>query len=157
MPLYSSVLWVLSNKKCEEFYTQWLKALRKLLSLPKTTASNLLHYICNCHTIHNQLALWFLKFMKMNFTSDNIKVRICGNLALQGSGSAASKTLQFLSEKFDSDFSGKFKKILRCSLVDDSENINSGLIHDTLYLRDYDHPYFTYQKCNDLLQFMCSQ
>ena len=39
--------------------------------------------------------------MNMNFTSDNIKVRICGNLALQGSGSAASKTLQFLSQKFN--------------------------------------------------------
>ena len=90
--LYGSVLWDLSNKKCEEFYTQWRKALRKLLSLPKTTASNLIHHICNCHPIDNQLALRFLKFMNMNFTSDNIKVRICGNLALQGSGSAASKT-----------------------------------------------------------------
>ena len=99
--------------------------------------------------------------MNMNFTSDNIKVRICGNLALQGSGSASSKTLQFLSQKFnvkcDSDLYGKFKKILRCPLVDHSENIISGLICDTLYLRDYDHPYFTYQECNDILQFMCCQ
>ena len=47
MPLYGSVLWDLGNKKCEEFYTQWCKALRKLLSLPKTTASNLIHHICN--------------------------------------------------------------------------------------------------------------
>ena len=161
MPLYGSVLWDLSNKKCEEFYTQWRKALRKLLSLPKTTASNLIHHICNCHPIDNQLVLRFLKFMNVNFTSDNIKVRICGNLALQRSGSAASKTLQFLSQKFnvkcDSDLYGKFKKILRCPLVDHSENIISGLIRDTLYLRDYDHPYFTYQECNNILQFMCCQ
>ena len=91
----------------------------------------------------------------MNFTSDNIKVRICGNLALQGSGSAASKTLQFLSQKFnvkcDSNLYGKFQKILRCLLVDHSENIISGLFCDTLYLRDYEHPYFTYQKFNDIL------
>ena len=97
----------------------------------------------------------------MNFTSDSIKVRICGNLALQGSGSAASKTLQFLSQKFnvkcDSDFYGKVKKILRCPLVDHSENITSGLIHDTLCLREYDHPYFTSQECNNLLQFIYCQ
>ena len=121
--------------------------MRKLLSLPKTTASNLIQYFCNCHPIDNQLALRFLKFMHINFPSDNIKFRICGNLALQESGSAASKTLQFLSQKFnvkcDSDFYGKFKKILRWPLADHSKNIISGLIRDTLYLRNYDHPYFT--------------
>ena len=69
--------------------------------------------------------------------------------------------LQFLSQKFnvkcDSDLYGKFKKILRSPHVDHSENIISGLIRDTLYLRDYDHPYFTFQECNDILQFMCCQ
>ena len=132
------------------------------MSLPKTIASNLIHYVCNCHPIDNRLALRFLKFMNMNFTSDNIKVRICGNLAMQGSGSAVSKTQYFLSQKFnvkcESDFYGKFKKSLRCPVVDHkNQNIISGLICDTLYLRDYDHPYFTYQECNDLLQFMCCQ
>ena len=60
--------------------------------------------------------------MNMSFTSDNIKVRTCGDLALQGNGAVASRTLQFLSKKFnvkcDLDFYGKFKKIVRCSLVD---------------------------------------
>ena len=40
--------------------------------------------------------------------------------------------------------------------MDPSENIVSGLIRDTLYMRDYDHPYFTYHECNDL-QFVCCQ
>ena len=129
--------------------------------LPLLTAGNLIHHICNCHPIDNQLALRFLKFMNMNFTSDNLKARICGNLALQGSGSAASKTLQFLSQKFnvkcDFDIYDNFRKILRCPLEDHSENIISGLIRDPLYLTDYEHPYFTYQECNDILQFLCRQ
>ena len=35
----------------------------------------------------------------MNFTFDNMKVRIFGNLALQGSGSTVSKSLHFLRQK----------------------------------------------------------
>ena len=62
------------------------------------------------------------------------------------SWTSACQHLLLLLLQTESDFYGKFKKILRCPLVDHSEISNSGRIRDTLYLRDYDHPYFTYQE-----------
>ena len=97
----------------------------------------------------------------MNFTSENVKVRCCGNLALLGSGSSASRSLKFLSQKFnvkcDTDLYFELRKFLRCPLLDSSENITSGLICDTLHLRDYGLTHFTQLECNDILQFICCQ
>ena len=99
--------------------------------------------------------------MTMNFKSDNVKVRICGNLAMEGSGSAASKSLHFISNKFNvncgPDFFSQLKKVIRCPLVDHNENVTASLVCDTLCLRDYGDPYFTYQECNDILQFICCE
>ena len=103
MSLYGSVLWDFSFKHVEMFYTTWRKCIRRLLGLPYRTHNNLLHLICNDIPVDGQLHLRFLNFFVNNLKSDNTCVKLCALLCLRGSRSAASNSLNFITNLYSMD------------------------------------------------------
>ena len=97
MSLYGCQLWDLESRFIELFYVAWRKCIRRVLSIHSMTHCALLPHICCDLPIHAQLINRFRKFQRSVFTSDNILVRYCGNLAKNGSRSSFCNNLNVLN------------------------------------------------------------
>ena len=102
MSVYGSQLWDFSAPQCERFYTAWRKAVRRLCYLNARTHCNLLPLIVNDDPVHVQLHRRFVNFFSRLLSSTNSCVRILSQLAFE-SGSNVSKSIQFISRKYDFD------------------------------------------------------
>ena len=92
MSAYGSVLWDLSSKDCDLFYTAWRKCIRRILGVPYNTHCDLLHLICDDHPIDLQLHLRFIKFFMAGRASESENIRTYVRLAYEGSHSTMSKS-----------------------------------------------------------------
>ena len=160
MSLYGSVLWDFSSKHVEMFYTTWRKCIRRLLGLPYRTHNNLLHLICNDIPVDGQLHLRFLNFFVNNLKSDNTCVKLCALLCLRGSRSAASNSLNFITNLYSMDKYNTVDLFFTNTIIDVNSPISADMmsaraINDVLCIRDQKNTNFTSDELNQLLSFFC--
>ena len=142
MPLYSSVLWDLSDSSIETFYTAWRKSIRSILGLPYCTHSILLNLICNDVTIQCQLHCRFLKFFQSLVNSRNSVIQFCAALSLKGSGSNVSNNISSLTHKLRCSRQelsvcpvSLFQRVVASEGYDDEHVRLASLVRDLLDIR----------------------
>ena len=162
MSLYGCVLWDFESNFISRFYVTWRKGIRKLLKLPLLTHSKYLPLICNDIPINAQLYRRFNKFLFKACSSNNVLVKMCCNLAINGSGSSVSNNINVVTEFFQCNrntvwaMPSVFKSVVdnyvdKIYMLDDLLNI--GNIKDLLFIRDTRYTLFKYNEINDLLEF----
>ena len=100
MSLYGCVLWDLSDKSIETFYTTWRVGIRKLLNLPRMTHGKYLPEIVNDIPVECQLHRRVIKFVNSLFDSENSVIKCCTKLALNGSRSVVSRNINYVLSKY---------------------------------------------------------
>ena len=101
MSLYGCVLWSMSDQYIERFFVTWRKCLRKLYNVPQITHNNYLHLLVEDISVDVQIHIAFIKFLKKSvISSENNIVKLCGKLALKGSGSTIFKNINYTWYKY---------------------------------------------------------
>lgn len=93
---YGSGTWNLDDKNLKSFQTAYRKCIKKVLDIPRNTHTYLLYEIYNTIPICNQLLKRSLKFICKTLQSENISLRLCGHLALNGSCSDVCSSISVL-------------------------------------------------------------
>ena len=137
MSLYGSVLWDFSSKHVEMFYTTWRRCIRRLLGLPYRTHNNLLHLICNNIPVDGQFHLRFLNFFVNNLKSDNTCVKLCALLCLRGSRSAASNSLNFITNLYSMDKYNTVDLFFTNTIIDVNSPISADMMSAELLMTYY--------------------
>ena len=163
--LYGSPLWDFSHKDVQVCFTAWRKCMRRLWNLPAKTHCDLLHVIAADLPIEVQLHKRFLRFMYGVLNSTNDSVRLSGKLALNGSGSTACNSINYISERYSFckyDVTnlrlGHFIGIInRYEATRPVDSVTAGAISDLVYLRDTrSAPGFTHLEVQTLLDYLCT-
>ena len=97
---YGCPLWNISNKGINQFYVTWRKAIRKLFNLPYKTHCNLLPTIAGTQSIECQIITRKIKFICSALQSPNVSLQHLMNIAIQGSGSCISKSINHILATF---------------------------------------------------------
>ncbi|MCG8430991.1 MAG: reverse transcriptase family protein, partial [Candidatus Omnitrophica bacterium] len=138
MSLYGSVLWDLSDRNVNLFYTAWRKAIRKFLGLHPMTHSVLLQLIIDSWSPDLVIEKRLLQFLCKVNRSKNNYVNLCSKLTCRGSRSSVSNSLSHLVFKHRVprllDYTGDY--ILRVELPQEGHLRSAGLIRDLIRLRD---------------------
>ena len=100
MSLFNVVLWDFCSDDMLLFYTNWRKAIRKLLCLPMLCHNNLSHLIVDDMPVDNQVYKRFLKFLKNICNSNNSVIQLLGKLVIYGSSSTVSNNLSLICNVF---------------------------------------------------------
>ena len=157
MPLYGSIHWDLSCSYMQMFFTQWRKCVRKIFNIPFQTHSNLLPSICEDLPVENQMWRRAIKFYGNAFCSTNSLVKLCTNLAVNGSHSKACNTLGYIAFKQNTNKVQLLKwsehfRMMSCK-TDISEKCKKmvGNILDLLKIRDCNTTAFTYEEIQCML------
>ena len=157
MSVYGSQLWNYDSKYIAKFYVAWRKCCRRLLGLPYKTHSNLVHLICNDVDIDVQLHRRLLKFINSCVNSKNKK--LCCTLALQGSGSNVSDSINFLASTYKFD-KYNMPSVIKCNIygVHTAINIqNASVIKDFIAMReDIDIATIDKQNLTSIIDFLCT-
>ena len=104
MSVYGSSLWDYSSKTVNTFLTAWRKSIRYLLQLPYKCRYIYLPLICNDLPVDVQLHSRFLNFFqKMVHKTENQLIKLCCDIALQGSRSSVCNTLNLLVYRYRID------------------------------------------------------
>ena len=163
MPLYGSVLWDLSDKSVDYFFTQWRKSIRKLFTLPYTTHCNLLCHICQDFPIEYQLFSRAIKFLAKVGNSDNKVLQLCFKLAFNGSRSKVSNTLNHMSYRLKKSKTlivqgvGNLN-LLGCNPTQETVLQKASNITDLLYFRENRHKsIFTYDELTSMIELLCTE
>jgi hypothetical protein len=163
--LYGSPLWDFSHKDVQVCFTAWRKCMRRIWNLPAKTHCDLLHVIAADLPIEVQLHKRFLRFMYGVLNSTNDSVRLSGKLALNGSGSTACNSINYISERYSFckyDVTnlrlGHFIGIInRYEATRPVDSVTAGAISDLVYLRDTrSAPGFTNLEVQTLLDYLCT-
>ena len=158
MPLYGSILWDFSSDRIDYFFTQWRKSVRRVWGLSNMTHSNLLHLICQDNTIDIQLHRRFVKFHSSLCKSMNTYVNICVNMALNGSSSSYSNSVNRIALIYHVDK----HKLNGCKSIkrSDDEVVNlmtAGNIVDLCHIRDTGQSSLRRSEIDFLLLYLCTQ
>ena len=112
-----------------------------------------------------QLHKRFLRFLYGVLNSTNDSVRLSGKLALNGSGSTACNSINYISERYSFckyDVTnlrlGHFIGIInRYEATRPVDSVTAGAISDLVYLRDTrSAPGFTHLEVQTLLDYLCT-
>ena len=145
MGLYGSVLWDFDSNDLSRFYTEWRKAICRLLHIASRTHSNFLHLLCDDRPIEIQMFQICNKFMHNIKDSENGTVQLAYKLAVRGSVSNVCRNVNLVGYKLNcsrdilgSSASVFNKYVTKCNNnsknADDSQIL--GNIKDLLHLRD---------------------
>lgn len=141
-PLYGCQLWDLSSKDCQLFYTAWRKCIRGLFGISGRTHNHLLHYICKDLPVDGQMHKRFLRFIHGALRSSNACTARCAHLAMGGSCSSVSKSLTFITHKYNlaryNIASLSWQKLSKHVLFEDNDSHQAiaAAILDFISLRD---------------------
>ena len=157
-----TVLWDLSKDSIDKFYTQWRTCIRKLLCVPYTTHCDMLHLLVQDKPIECQLILRAVKFYQAIIKSDNTIVQVCGQLALNGSRSKVSNSINYIAykcslSKYDIMYHkkiGELKCILETTECEDN-CIRCGNVLD-LFLKQEQKGFFTESEIKYMIDFLCT-
>ena len=171
MPLYSSVLWDLSDRSIELFYTAWRKSIRSVLGLPYCTHGVLLNLVCDDVTIYCQLHCRFLSFLQSLVNSRNSVIQLCAALSLKGSGSNVSNNVSSLCYKLRcsreefihvSRYASLFRRFVASEGFDDEHVRLASLVRDLLDMRvdcaiDVNGPMISQEEIGFALNILCTE
>ena len=108
MSVYGSSLWDYSRKSVNTFLTAWRKSIRYLLQLPYKCRSIYLPVICNdlpvdVQSFSQHSRFLFNFFHKMVHETENQLLKLCCDIALQGTQSSVCNTPNLLVYKYRID------------------------------------------------------
>ena len=122
MSLHGCVLWDFSLPHVKKFYTAWRKCVRRIFNIPNNTHCRFLNLLCGDLPVESQVYLRFLKFLRQCIFSSNGCLRLCSKLALQGSRSQVSDSINYICSVYNIS---KFK------IANLSTNDLVEIVHDT--------------------------
>ena len=99
--MYGSQLWLLSSPSTENACTQWRKAHRIVLSVPKMTHCDLLPLIADNTPLDCMLDGKFLAFYKSILSSENKVVEFIAKNAIHEQSSIIGSNIRYLRHKYD--------------------------------------------------------
>lgn len=159
MSLYGSVLWDLSCKAMNVFYTQWRKVVRKCLNISNLTHSRFLAPICNDKSIECQLYLRFINFLNTLLQSKNKCINLCLKLVLNGSGSIVSQNLASLAYKLKVNRNSLINNVKLVHTLDneltDEDEYKITSICEILKICDNNSTDLSYCEWRSLLDYFC--
>lgn len=164
---YGICLCNLQDTSIEKFYTTWRKAIRKLFGLPDHTHCNLLPSIAECMPIQVQLINRMTRFISSCLSDNNRTVQLLSQLALRGSGSNMSKSINFIMSKYRMDplcftsevnmYTEKFRKAYYTE-VNEKLRVETSLIRDILAdLHDADFTFLSKEELQSMLFYTCTK
>ena len=175
--LYGSQLWPLWHSNMQHFYTQWRKAVRKIMWISPRTHCRYLPLITDSVPVEILSYKRFLNFYNSMKNSDNNIVKYLANTSRYCRNSTMGKNVNYLLYKCNIDIeelnciTGKqFVKLCVDKWISDlmeEDFINANLIRDMINVRDgyYDLMYidnsnyinlFDREQCNTLLNYLCT-
>ena len=170
MSLYGSQLWDTSKNDIHYFYVNWRKCIRRLCKVPFKTHSAFLPYLVNDLRIETQLYLRFLKFFMSGLHSHNTLLSTCVNLALAGSNSGASNTVNNIMQiyNFSKTYlcNAEFNEIKKAVLLKEThfadETVQPKCVFisellDNLHNMPQDAPFNTQDDLKFILNYLCTQ
>ena len=135
---YGVCLWNLQDKHVKEFYVTWRKGIRKLFNLPIRTHCNLLPPVIECLPIHIQIMKRMVGFIQSCLHSKTSSLRLLSHLALQGSGSYMSKTMNVITAELNIDPTMLFnrKNFHSLSLHHYLEGLDESLFNKVSFIKE---------------------
>ena len=122
MALYGCQLWNFKSVCVDKSYVAWRKCCRRLLDIPYKTHSDLVHLLWADDDVDVQLHCRQLKFIKNCLKSTNSIVRLCCQLAINGSKSVVSCSINHICylynlNKYNLNMSSKCFKVKKESTI----------------------------------------
>ena len=139
------------------FYVAWCKGCRHLLDVPYKTHLDLVHLMCDDEDVDVQLHRRQLKFIKNCLSSENTIIRLCGQLAINGSKSDVSCSINHICypynlNKYSLNMNNKCFKVKQQGKIQ-----RAGIIKDFMHMRE-DILLNTKDKSNvsEIIEFLCT-
>ena len=82
-------------------FVTWRKCVRNILSIPYNTHCNLVHLIAQDSSVRVKLHKRYLKFFNNASKSNNTLVSMMSRIVINGSGSAACRSVNFICSTYD--------------------------------------------------------
>ena len=158
MSVYGSCLWDYDSVNVNAFYIAWRKCCRRMFNVPYRTHNIFIHYLED-EDSDIQLHLRFLNIIGKMINSDNQIVQLCSNMAIKGSRSNVSKTVNVVCEKykFDKSLLHSVNCTFKCVKVDNPDIAQCDVIRDFLIASE---DIFTSnedkQNCKYIVNFLCT-
>jgi hypothetical protein len=165
MLLYGCQLWDFESDSVNTFFVAWRKCIRQLFKIPWRTHNVLLNLICDDIPIEAQLHKRFIKFLVNIINSSNECVNICGNLALNGSCSQVSKSINYVCHQYGIC---KYKSVSNlmsiinadvASNIDENVYMTASIIQDFIAFKEYSSVYsagmYT-EDLNNIISYLCT-
>ena len=157
MSLYGCQLWNFEFVCVNKFYVAWRKCCRRLLDVPYKTHSDLVHLLCDDEDVDVQLHCRQLKFIKNCLSNENTIIRLCGQLAINGSKSDVSCSINHICylynlNKYSLNMNNKCFKVKQEGKIQ-----RAGIIKDFMHMRE-DILLNTKDKSNvsEIIEFLCT-
>ena len=157
MALYGCQLWNFESVFVNKFYVAWRKYCRRLLGVPYRTHSDLVHLLCGDEDVDVQLHCRQLKFIKNCIKSENSIVSLCSQLAINGSKSDVSCSINHICNVYNLN-KHNLQMSSKCSKLYQEEKVQqAGVIRDLMCMRE-DILLATEDKSNvsELVEFLCT-
>ena len=145
-----------------------INIIRRLFNIPIRTHNALLNFICGDIPIDAQLHKRFIKFMYNIMNSKNKCVNICGKLAIYGSQSQTSCSINYVCDKYGlCKYFFHLKSLSKLMLVineyvtknvDKSSFATASIIRDFLeYREDLSFESDIYEDVTDIINYICTK
>ena len=99
--MYGSQLWDLTSQTIEKMLTQWRKAHRLVLTVPRNMHNDLLPLIADNMSLESTLDYRYMSFYKSIATSENSIVSFTARYKLYDSNSTLGRNMTHLMHKYD--------------------------------------------------------
>ena len=163
---YGCPLWNISNKGINQFYVTWRKAIRKLFNLPYKTHCNLLPTIVGTQSIECQIITCKIKFICSALQSPNVSLQHLMNIAIQGSGSCISKSINHILATFKYTIDkvcNRSNTLINDIKVACNNNVDIHILQTGGFIRDVlmdilypESGILTKQELGDILNLLCT-
>ena len=155
MSLYGCQLWNFESVCVNKFYVAWRNCCRRLFY---KTHSDLVHLLCDvAEDVDVQLHCRQLKFIKNCLSSENTIIRLCGQLAINGSKSDVSCSINHIRylynlNKYSLNMNNKCLKVKQEGKIQ-----QAGIMKDFMHMREHILLH-TKDKLNvyEIIEFLCT-
>ena len=155
MSLYGCQLWDYSNESVmASVFVTWRKCVRNIFSIPYNTHCNLVHLIAQDSSVRVKLHKRYFKFFNNASKSNNTLVSMMSRLVINGSGSAACRSVNFICSTYDLN-----KYDISLSLLSKlKDNDEECVIQRASTIVDFLHYYDTYpeQSVREIVNYLCT-
>ena len=155
MSFYACQLWDYSNESVlASVFVTWRKCVRNIFSIPYNTHCNFAHLIAQDSSVRVKLHKRYLKFFNSACNSNNTLVSMMSRIVINGSGSAACRSVIFICSMYDLS-----KYDISLSLLSKlKDNDEECAIQRASTIVDFLHYYDTYpeQSVWEIVNYLCT-